>query len=240
MIVMVIAVVCVGVGLILAFSAGMGALHRRLDALGEQRTHDDESAAAVARLHETATTKLALLMAGIQGYHDGLSKSLRGQLADAEVRERIQARRDVDSTLTIETASTLVRDLRTILDRLSDEIQRARERPLVREPRRPPPALAPPGGAEPMPPEPANIAAGLGPRPVSTARPPALGNGAPRKTTLLGIRPPAQPTANEGERYSEEELTQVVDRPKELPRGTDKTLPSMAAVAPSSKKVGAS
>lgn len=54
---------------------------------------------------------------------------------------------------------------------------------------------------------PAQVAAGLGPRPVSSVRPHA-----PPRKTLLGIRPPPPP--EEGDRVTEEELTRVLERPQ--------------------------
>jgi hypothetical protein len=83
-----------------------------------------------------------------------------------------------------------------------------------------------------MSPEPAQIAAGLGPRPQS-ARP----HQPPRRATLLGIRPPPPlPSAvPEDDRSSEEEVTRIADRPAPELLGSAKTLASMPAVRPGGK-----
>jgi hypothetical protein len=210
-------------------------IHRRLDALPlhlrsivKEERPDGE--AALAALHEAAATKAALIVAGIRSFHDQLDANLRTQLADAEVRARLSERRSSEAGVALTTASRLVRELRNVLDRFGLPAPSAAET----SPRPPPPSVAPPGSAEPLPPGPGQVAAGLS-RPAST-RPHAP----PRKReTLVGIHPPAPPAEADGDRPSDEEATRVGPRPEVDVTGTAKTLASMRSVVPASKKVGA-
>ena len=130
----------------------------------------------------------------------------------------------------------------------------------VHRPRRAAPSVAPPGSATMLPPEPAQVAAGLGPRPTSRPLPPGSTPHPPpvrvtrRAATLLGIAtsaPPSLPSppssgAVESDAWSRVERPSDVDgeRTRVAPRpppealglpprralGTSPTLPSMVAV----------
>jgi hypothetical protein len=220
----VIAIVCVGIGNIIALTAGLSALHRRLDEILAKR-----DGATVASLHEAATSKTALLATGIQSYHERMVQSLRTQLTDADVYARVLERRAQETAGDVDAAGALVQRLKEMVDRLAEEAAGLRSLRAPPEPRRPPPALEAPGGAKPLPPpEAANVAAGLGPRPTSSVRLPAVS----KRKTLLGIPTPAvEPVAEEGDRPSAEDLTKVMERPSPEMLHAGKTLPSMQAVS---------
>ena len=184
---------------------------------------------ALAALHDAAERKVSTLVAGIQSYHNKLAADLREESANAELRARIVERHAEEAGVALDAAIGLVNTLRELIDNAGTESRARRaaieQRPMSLSPERP-------RSGPILPPEPAHAAAGLT-RPGASSTP-------PKKKTLLGIHPPPLPVASDGDRPSEEELTQVVDRPKTLPRVTDKTLPSMTAVVPPSKMAGGS
>jgi hypothetical protein len=226
---MVIALILFGVGLLAAF-ATLRAQQRKLEelpaALGAL-LHKEQTAAeqqAFVRLKE-----ISVLADGIREYHQQLAASLTAQREDAEIRARMVERRASEARVALDAASQLTGQLRAVLDQATAPKAHGADDPHASTTRRPP-AVAPPASAAPLTAEPAQVAAGLGPRPQS-ARPHPL----PKRATLLGIRPPP-PTTSEGDRPSEEELTQVVTRPAPPWVGAEKTLASMPAVTPPTKE----
>jgi hypothetical protein len=219
----------VDVGLVLGLALALGWLaliQRRLAALPlavwrvarQEYTVDD--AKAHAALQAVTTAKVGTLVAGLRTYHDELAANLRAEAGAADLRARVVERRTLEVGVALDTAATLVRELRSALDRVSapafapaDAQGDPHERKTV-EARLAPPAVAPPGSVEALPPEPAQKAAGLS-RPQSTRPHPP-----PRRQTILGIPPPAAPAVPEEDRPSEEEVTRVAQRPELDPAGT--------------------
>ena len=208
---------CLCAGLVIAI-AMIVSLERKLDS----RLRVLPEAVSNAVKQERApfdVAKMAALVAGIRDYHDKLAAHWRTELSDAELRTRMTERRASDAGVALDTAVTLVREAREMVDILV---------PLK--------AAAPPVSAEPS-----HVAAGLGPRPVGSVTKSGRPHPPPRKQTLLGILPPP-PVAmsSEEDRPSEEEVTKVASRGAIEAMSTAKTLASMPAVAPPNGKRGAS
>jgi len=224
-----IVVMALGVAQLVALTS-LRAVRRKLGALpldvwavvNTERSAVD--AQALDRLREAAA-----LAEGIRSYHQQLEAVLITERNDADLRARVVERASRDASIALDAASTLVAEARALVDGLVAHAGDPRERPTMEPKRRPSPAVAPPGSAAPMSPEPAQIAAGLGTRPHATPR-----------RTLLGIRPPPPSAVEEGDRPSEDELTCVVDRPPAVQLGTAKTLMSMPSVTAPRTKEGAS
>jgi hypothetical protein len=221
-----IIVACLAVGLGLAL-AWLVMVQRRLAALPLEvwkvakleRAEDEKK--GMAALQDAAAAKASTLVAGLRGYHDELAASLRADRAAADLRARVVEHRAVQVGTALDTASTLVRELRVALDRVSAPTSPPSEGdPHERKTVEVPAA------------EPAQRAAGLD-RPKS-ARP----HPPPKRATLLGIRPPP-PAAAEDDRPSDDEVTRVGARPASAMLGTAPTLASMAAVVLPEKKEGA-
>lgn len=174
---------CVCVALLLVL-VELWVLHRRVNELPlatwsvvkDMRAEDQ--AKALDALEEAAASKVPALVAEIRSYHDELEASLRGHAANAEMRARVIERRSLEVGVALGEASRLLSQLRAIVDGAS-----ARREP-----------------------QPAQIAAGLGPRPA--------------RKTLLGIRPPAPPlpVADVDDGMTDEELTQVLERVMSSPK----------------------
>jgi hypothetical protein len=166
---------------------------------------------------------------------------LRASLIALDDRADAQTVALVDLRGTLGALRDVVIDLREITRELGDLTAELRgvgaslsEPRTVHRPRRAAPSVAPPGSATTLPPEPAQVAAGLGPRPTSrplpprstphpppvrVARPasPSAGAGhGPRAATLLGVgvAPPASEPAH-GDPWSH------VDRPSDRPSDAD-------------------
>ena len=216
-------------------SAALYVLARRIHVLPRfmwsltrnERTEAQRQAEALALLHAAAQEQVSRLVGGIQSLHNQLASELRTESADAELRARLLERHAKDTGAAVDEAQALVNTLREMIDNAGTS---ARARRAELEPRRIPPGPEPPRSGPILPPEPANVAAG-------STRPRAL----PRRT-LLGILPPASPppAAEEGDRPSEDDLTQVVDRPKPEQLGTAKTLVSMQATVLPKEREGSS
>jgi hypothetical protein len=207
---------------LLVAGAALRAQQRKLDGLPldvwalVKKERSSAEDQSIAKLRETE--KLA---DGIRSYHQQLEAALTAERNDADMRARLVERRARDAGIALEVATKLVTEARGLVERLTP-----REPPL-------------------LPPEPAQIAAGLQ-RPQS-ARPHAP----QRRATLLGIhgpapaRPPplaplAAAAAAEEEEEEEEEVTRIGKRPTPEQLGTAKTLMSMPAVGTPGKREGAS
>ena len=191
----------------------------------KERAEAQRQAEALALLHAAAKEQVSMLVTGIRGLHNQLAAELRTESADAELRARLLERHAKDTGAAVDKAQALVTTLRELIDNAGTD---ARARRASSESRRISPGPEPPRSGSILPPEPANVAAG-------STRPRAL----PRRT-LLGISQPPLPVTSEGDRPSEEELTQMMDRPKPEQLGTAKTLMSMQAPVASETKVGGS
>ncbi len=213
---------CLCAGLVVALAL-IASLQRRVES--QLRALPQAVSSAVKREREETgdkpfdPAKATALVAGIRDYHDKLAAHWRTELGDAELRTRMTERRASDAGVALDTAVTLVREAREMVDILV---------PLK--------AAAPPVSAEPS-----HVAAGLGPRPGGSATKSGKPHPPPRKQTLLGILPPP-PVAmsNDEDRPSEEEVTKVAPRAVIEAMGTAKTLASMPAIEAPSGKRGAS
>jgi len=124
----IIAVVCLGAGLHLTLFV---ATYRALAALPErvwklaQAERTATEARALTALQEVAATKVGSLVLGLRAYHDQFETHLRAQVAEAEVRARVAERRSLDAGTALDAASTLVAELRGLVEDLPRLLARA-------------------------------------------------------------------------------------------------------------------
>ena len=109
----------VAVLLLIGLHRRIGGMPSRLwaiarDEIARARGADDARADEVLR--EVVGEKAERLLSGVRAYHDKIAADLRAQLAAAEVRARAAERAATDMTTALETATTLVRELRGMLD----------------------------------------------------------------------------------------------------------------------------
>jgi hypothetical protein len=99
-----------------------GALYRRLDGLPERifalarRQRAADQARALTVLQEMAAARVGPLVQGLRVYHEQLDADLRGRIAAAELRARVTERSSSEAGVALSAASTLVRELRALLD----------------------------------------------------------------------------------------------------------------------------
>jgi hypothetical protein len=117
------------------------------DELDRARAADD--ARAQKALAEAVSARAGVLLAGVRQYQEQMAAGFRKQIADAELRARVADRNAVDTATALETATSLVRGLRTTLDGLGELPALVREAREARRRRRggtlpPPEDAAPP------------------------------------------------------------------------------------------------
>jgi hypothetical protein len=119
----VIAIVCVGAGLNLAL---WGALWNKLAGLPAaiqaemRRERREGEARALTVLQEAAAAKVGSITLALRSLEEQESARHRAELGAAELRARLAERRAAEVAPVLGAASDLVRDLRTLLDRVQD------------------------------------------------------------------------------------------------------------------------
>jgi hypothetical protein len=200
----VIVVVCVGAGLNLALWASfymrLDSLPRRIwGMLTKDRTEGDSH--ALMLLEERAAVKVGTIVASLREHEAHVAEGYRAQVAEAQVRARIAERQSSDAGVALSAASALVRELRAL-----------RDDTLVS----PPAALAATEGRSTVVIEPRAVdTAGRPDRPEPTSRE----RPSPR-SRLVPV------PSSEGERLSEDEMTQIAKRPDRAALDANKTLVS--------------
>jgi hypothetical protein len=113
-------------GLVLALAL-LIALHYRLDglpvALGIEvrRERQDNATRALDLMKEAVATKAGTAVLSIQRHEENLAAGHRAQVAEAQLRARMGEVRSGDTVTALTAATTLVRELRQVLDQLPRE-----------------------------------------------------------------------------------------------------------------------
>lgn len=111
-----------GAGLVLALLL-LCAILRRLSYLpAALRAHarkerEEAEARALGAMQEAVAGRVGTAVTAIRQYQEQIAAGLRVQVAGAEARARASERRAADVSTALEAASTLVRELRGVLDR---------------------------------------------------------------------------------------------------------------------------
>jgi small-conductance mechanosensitive channel len=119
----VIVIVCVGTGLNLAL---WGALCRRLDRLPAaflaraRRERREGEARALAVLQEEAAAKVGAITTSLRALEEQHEARSRDERAAAELRARVAERRAQEAAPALVPAVELVRELRAMIDRLTE------------------------------------------------------------------------------------------------------------------------
>jgi hypothetical protein len=114
-----VVIVCVGTGINLAL---WGAVYLRLDRLPwsvwslARKERLESDAAGQTLLQERTATKVGAIVKSLREYDEHVAASFRAQVAEAQVRARVAERQSADAGVALAAASTLVRDLRGLLD----------------------------------------------------------------------------------------------------------------------------
>jgi hypothetical protein len=112
-------------------AAGLGlalvllvALHYRLGDLPfhvwslARREREADAPKALDLMKEAVAAKAGVAVLSIQRHEEGLAAGYRAQVAEVEMRARVGERRAADTATALAAATTLVRELRQVLDRL--------------------------------------------------------------------------------------------------------------------------
>jgi hypothetical protein len=84
-----------------------------------------EAARALDTLQAMAAARLGALLVGVQTYHSEMATLLNAERAAADVRARILERRASEAGIALDTATTLVREVRALLEHLEAPLARA-------------------------------------------------------------------------------------------------------------------
>jgi hypothetical protein len=90
-----------------------------------QRERLAEAACALDTLQTMAAARLGALLVGVQTYHSEMATLLNAERAAADGRARILERRASEAGIALDTATTLVREARALLDDLQGTLARA-------------------------------------------------------------------------------------------------------------------
>jgi hypothetical protein len=82
------------------------------------KTHADDDRAAQKALREATDARAGTLLASLRQYEEQTAAQFRRQIADAEIKAREAQRSAMNTGAALETATTLVRELRATLDAL--------------------------------------------------------------------------------------------------------------------------
>jgi hypothetical protein len=115
--------------LVFLLVAGLGlalvlliALHHRISSLPfalwseARREREDTAPKALDAMKEAVAAKVGNSLIALQRYEDNIAGIFRAQVADAETRARVAERRAADTSSALQAATTLLRELREVLD----------------------------------------------------------------------------------------------------------------------------
>jgi hypothetical protein len=207
-----IVILCVSACLNLALWA---ALYRRLDGLPlrlwsmAKTDREAGDSRALTLLQERTAAKVGDIVSSLRTHEEHVADAFRAQVAEAEIRARVSERRSSEAGVALSVASGLVRELRELLDG-----------PLE-SPRAPLPSVHAVTEGR------ATVA--LGPEAIDTTRKPDRPEPASReRPAQRGALPSGIAPMDDGERLSEDEMTQVARRPLPAQLEAGKTLVSPA------------
>jgi hypothetical protein len=81
-----------------------------------QKERDDNAGKALDAMKETVAARAGASVVAIQRYEESLAAGFRAQVAEAQTRARVSERRAADTETALQSAVSLVRELRAALD----------------------------------------------------------------------------------------------------------------------------
>jgi hypothetical protein len=129
-----------GPPLALALIVALYLLHAKVDTIPlrilrlVQKEGEQNGPKALDAMREAVASRAGTAVVAIRQYEAQIAASYRAQIAEAEVRARQAERRAADTTTALQTALSLVGELRAVLDTVGPALVRRVPRPAAAEP----------------------------------------------------------------------------------------------------------